>query len=247
MARETVSVPVRGFGYWKPSLFDSAHRLLFFRFSPREGIWLLETNWVRGYKRHPRKVSVPVRGFGYWKLLPPQISISTSSVSVPVRGFGYWKLYEKGLIFDVELVSVPVRGFGYWKPSLFDSAHRLLFFRFSPREGIWLLETTNQRSNAIVLLWFQSPWGDLVIGNFCCIRERTQSRNCFSPREGIWLLETADRFFLVSGQNLVSVPVRGFGYWKLAVVCIAVVSDIRFSPREGIWLLETTQYPSVGV
>ena len=110
-------------------------------FSPREGIWLLETPLPFQTKPRSEHVSVPVRGFGYWKLSFFLSLAGTLQVSVPVRGFGYWKHL---IASDIVKVSTG----------------------FSPREGIWLLETGYQGRQSTVI-------------------------TCFSPREGIWLLETA--------------------------------------------------------
>ncbi len=113
-----------------------------------------------------------------------------------------------------EGVSVPVRGFGQWKQNPFQGI-KSFSKSFSPREGIWSMETVH-------------------LG-----RPRARSSQGFSPREGIWSMETA-KASLVAGFSPSFSPREGI--WSMETMlwmCVTLIKCECFSPREGIWSMET--------
>ncbi len=90
-------------------------------------------------------------------------------------------------------------------------------FSFSPREGIWLMETSSYKTT------------DAHV-------------ECFSPREGIWLMETLFNAGVIENPGRCFSPREGI--WLMETLLIQ--GELReysegFSPREGIWLMETEQ------
>ncbi len=84
-----------------------------------------------------------------------------------------------------------MRGFGYWK-------HKQPLYsvdsksRFSPREGIWLLETHSLTIFAAAATRFSPREGIWLLETLekQLVHVKTFVLS-FSPREGIWLLETS--------------------------------------------------------